>query len=111
MGRSSRAAVAARRSGSEVSTETAASGVSASSPSISARSGSMSVNGGRSPAGEPSAPERRRRRPRFGAGVGSQSRRRRHTSSLTQAICRPAFDTAAISSSASGKSRAAATWS
>ena len=38
-----------------------------------------------------------------GGGVGSQSRRRRHTSSLTQAIWRPAVETASMSASASAK--------
>ena len=37
-----------------------------------------------------------RRKRFFGAGEGSQSRRRRQTSSLTQAICRPAVETASI---------------
>ena len=52
-----------------------------------------------------------RRKRRFGGGVGSQSRRRRQTSSLTQAIWRPAVETASISASASANPSAAATWS
>ena len=52
-----------------------------------------------------------RRKRRFGGGVGSHRRRRRQTSSLTQAICRPAVETASISASASTNPSAAATWS
>ena len=52
-----------------------------------------------------------RRKRRFGGGLGSHSRRRRQTSSLTQAICRPAVETANMSASASRNPSAAATWS
>ena len=103
MGRSSAAAVAARRSGSEASSETGAGGVSAISPSISTMSGPRSG----AESGRVSGAPRRKRR--FGGGVGSHSRRRRQTSSLTQAIWRPAVETASMSSSASEKPSADAT--
>ncbi len=96
MGRSTSAAVAARRNGSEASSETGARGVRAISPSTSTMSGPRSAET-RSEAWW--GVERRKRR--FGSGLGSHRRRRRHTSSLTQAIWRPAVETASISASAS----------
>ena len=106
MGRSHVAAVIASRNGNEASSETGANEVKAISPSTSTMSGPRSAGA----MGVVSSGAVRRKR-LLGAGVGSHRRRRRQTSSLTQAIWRPAVDTENMRASASSNPSADATWS